>query len=531
MAEREQELALSYLGEGLQQALMELKGIEAGESQSLIADLLENNTPIQEVYQMLQQLAGERILVDKSPTYASNRDTLLRAKALFSNAKYIQIVRHPYAVIESFTRMRMDKLIGSNNTNPYELAASIWTQSNQNILDFSSSIDRRKYHLVRYEDLVARPRAVMEGVCEFLEIPFQETMLNPYQGDRLTGGIHQQSISVGDPNFLQHQKIDSELGEAWRNIQLPVKLGTLSCQVATHFNYELPQETTTTDVHVHQMQEEFLDVRGLKLCICSWGPEAGPLVLCVHGILEQGAAWLEVAMRLAQKGYRVVAPDLRGHGRSDHVGQGGSYNLLDFLGDLDTIVEKIANQPFTLVGHSLGSVIAAIFASIRPHKVKKLVLVETVLPTEVDDDEAVEQLSTHLDYLAHNPQHQVFPDLATAIERLRLATPALSESLAKKLAERITETCQGGLRWRWAALLRTRAGIGFNGISKSRYFSLLKRIKAPITLIYGNKSNLNRQGDLAQQQTAMPDARKIVVAGGHNLNLEAPSEVAEAIIS
>ncbi|MGK7949277.1 MAG: alpha/beta fold hydrolase [Xenococcaceae cyanobacterium] len=530
MQQRQEELGISHLGEGLQRAFMELKGIDAQESQELVDNIVKENLSVREVYQMLQKLAGDRLLVDKSPTYASNRETLEKAEEIFSNAKYIHLVRHPYAVIESFARMRMDKLIGAQNSNPYQLAESIWTNSNQNILDFQQLIDSDRLLLVQYEELVTQPRQVMERVCDFLAIPFDEAVLQPYQGERMTDGVHRTSMSLGDPNFLNHQTIDAQLGEAWREIKLPSLLGTTAQQIARQLNYELPQEGASSAIET-KMEETLLIVRGLRLYLCAWGPEEGPLVLCLHGILEQGAAWSEVAIRLAQKGYRVIAPDLRGHGRSDHVGKGGSYNLIDFLADIDAIVDFLADRAFTLVGHSLGSVVAAIFASIRPQKVKNLVLVETILPTEVEEENAAEQLVTHLDYLASPPKHPVFPDVETAAERLRQGTPALSKPLAMLLAKRITEPCEGGVRWRWAPLLRTRAGIGFNGIGRSRYLGLLKRIKVPITLVYGDKSIFNRDEDLAEQQAAMPKAQKVVLSGGHNLPLETPSGLAKIISS
>ncbi|MGK7875070.1 MAG: hybrid fatty acyl-AMP ligase/type I polyketide synthase [Xenococcaceae cyanobacterium] len=528
MAQRSRELALSHLGEGLERAFMELRGIDAQASQRLVADLVKGDLSIREVYRMLIEGSPGRLLVDKSPTYASSRETLERAEELFAGAKYIHLVRHPYGVIESFCRMRMDKLIGKGEGNPYQLAEWIWTNSNRNILDFFEGISPERYHQVRYEELVKEPTKVMEVCCEFLGIPFDSSLLTPYEGKRMTDGVYDKSMALGDPNFLGHNQIDSKLGETWRDIKLPSRLGDLACRVAAAVNYELPQEVGRSSP-VHRMGEYYLDVRGLNLCLCTWGPEDGPLVFLVHGILEQGAAWLEVAVLLAEKGYRVVAPDLRGHGCSAHVGWGGSYNLLDFLGDIDVIVEKLTDKPLTLVGHSLGSVVAAIFASIRPQKVKNLVLVETVLPTEVNEEEAVEQLATHLDYLASPPEHPVFPDVSTAAERLRLATPALSESLAMKLAQRITEPCEGGVRWRWAPLLRTRAGIGFNGIGKSRYLGLLRRIKAPITLVYGDSSNFNRAEDLSSQEQAMPEAERVILSGGHNLHLEAPSNLARLI--
>ncbi len=528
MAEREAELGVSQLGEGLKRAFMAFKGIDAPQSQELVQQLIQENRSIAEVYQQLQQLAGDRLLVDKSPTYASNRDTLDKAETIFNGAKYIHLVRHPYSVIESFARMRMDKLVGSGDSNPHQLAELIWRESNQNILNFAQDIDPERYHLVYYEDLVSKPQEVLTGICQFLEIPFDKALLTPYQGDRMTDGVSDTAMSLGDPNFLNHRKIDPQLGSTWKQIKLPSPLGTYSQQLAQQLNYELPQDANT-DVVDLLMEETLITIRGLKICLCTWGPEEGPLVLCLHGILEQGAAWSEVAIRLAQKGYRVIAPDLRGHGRSDRVGKGGSYNLIDFLGDIDAIVENLAGKAFILVGHSLGSVLGAIFATVRPQSIKNIVLVETILPTYSEEEDPTTTLANQLNYIASPPEHPVFPDVKTAAERLRKATPAISPALAKLLAERITEPCEGGVRWRWEPLLRTRAGISLNGIGRSRYLKLLQKIKVPITLVYGDKSNFNRLEDLDNQQEAMPNATKVVVSGGHNLPLEAPSALAKII--
>ncbi|MGF1541128.1 MAG: alpha/beta fold hydrolase [Pleurocapsa sp.] len=530
MTEREAELGISQLGEGLKRAFMSLKDIDAAESQKLVDNLIKENLSIPEVYQLLQQLAGDRTLIDKSPTYANQRETINKAETIFNNAKYIHLVRHPYSVIESFARMRMDKLIGSEDTNPYKLAESIWRESNQNILNFSREIDPERYYLVKYEELVRQPQEVMQGICNFLDITFNPAVLTPYQGDRMTDGVHHNSMSLGDPNFSGRNSIETQLAETWREIKLPHVLGSYTQQIARNLNYQLTEAVNTDSVDL-LMQETLLNIRGLRICLCTWGPEEGPIILCLHGILEQGAAWSEVAIRLAQKGYRVIAPDLRGHGRSDRVGKGGSYNLIDFLGDIDAIVENLAGRAFTLVGHSLGSVLGAVFTTIRPQRIKNIVLVETILPTASEEDDPATQLAQQLDYLSSPPEHPVFPNVEAAAERLRKATPAISKSLAMLLAERITEPCEGGVRWRWEPLLRTRAGISFNGLGRSRYLKLLQKITVPITLVYGDKSNFNRKEDLHKQQEAMPNATKVVVSGGHNLPLESPSALAKIINS
>ncbi|WP_293024902.1 type I polyketide synthase [Moorena sp. SIO3I8] len=543
MAERNQSLGSTHLGEGLARAFMEIMNLDAQASTTLVEEITQQDWSIQKVYGRLQELTGKRTLVDKSPTYAGSIETLRHAEDLFEEAKYIHLVRHPYAVIDSFVKNRMDKIFGIDEVDPYWLAEEVWTTCNRNILDFFEEIAPSNHHLVYYEELVKQPAKVMARLCEFLGIPFDEAVLQPYQGQRMTDGIHPQSLPVDDPNFRNHKQIDSALGEVWQQIQLPQPLGKFAQEVATRLDYQLPllvePSAQPANVELEAMQESYLDVRGLQLCLCSWGPVDGDLILCIHGVLEHGAAWEEIAGPLARMGYRVVAPDQRGHGRSQHVGMGGSYQLIDYLGDLDAIAFGTAepnaialtDQPFILVGHSMGAVVAATFASVRPEKVKSLLLLEPVLPGEGKEDETAQQLATHLDYLASPPQHQVFGNIEAAANRLRRLTPNLSEELALKHAERLTEPGDGGVRWRWDPRLQIRTGIGLSGtaFNRDKYTQLLRQIKAPTTLVYGNNSNFNRAEDLALQQAAIPHAQTVKLSGGHNLHVDAPDAIVAII--
>ena len=583
MAERNQSLGSTHLGEGLARAFMEIMNLDAQASTTLVEEISQQDWSIQKVYGRLQELTGKRTLVDKSPTYAGSLETLRHAEDLFEEAKYIHLVRHPYAVIDSFVKNRMDKIFGIDQVDPYWLAEEVWTTCNRNILDFFQEIAPSNHHLVYYEELVKQPALVMARLCEFLDIPFDEAVLEPYQGQRMTDGVHPQSLPVDDPNFRNHNQIDSALGEVWRQIQLPRPLGNFAEEVATRLDYQLPNLPysntkgeqppnlgllatlreqppnlgllatlreqppnlqpsnlgllATLREELEPMQESYLDVRGLQLCLCSWGPADGELILCVHGVLEHGAAWEEIARPLASMGYRVVAPDQRGHGLSQHVGMGGSYQLIDYLGDLDAFGSAAPNaialtdQPFILVGHSMGAVVAATFASVRPEKVKSLVLLEPVLPGEQKDDQTAQQIATHLDYLASPPQHQVFEDIQAAANRLRRLTPNLSEELALKHAQRLTEPGEGGVRWRWDPRLQVRTGIGLSGtaFNRDKYTQLLSQIKAPTTLVYGNNSNFNRAEDIALQQAAIPHAQTVTLSGGHNLHVDAPDAIVAII--
>lgn len=517
MGERARFLDGTHLGEGLQRALMALPDDGTGAAAS-IDEWVRRDLPIRDVYAELQRRAGSRILIDKSPSYAVRGEILTRAERLFRGARYIHLVRHPYAVIESFVRLRMDKLLGAGERDPRAIAEEIWTASNRNILDTVRTAAPDRYHRVYYEDLVRNPREILTRCCEFLGVPFDEAVLTPYAGERMTGGAHSVSLSVGDPDFLKHDDIDVHLGDKWREIDLGRPLQAQARSLAAEFGYELPHDPPPA-----AYRETYVETaRGLRLCLCSWGDDDAPLIVLLHGILEQGAAWTEVAPLLAARGFRVIAPDLRGHGRSDHVGRGGSYQVMDFVADVDAIAALGGGAPFTLAGHSLGSVIAALYAAARPDAVRSLVLIEALLPEErlAGNAADAERLAAQLDYLAAAPAHPVLPDVESAASRMMAAQAGLTHSLALKLAERHTEPVPDGVRWRWDPLLGTRAGLGFgdNGTGRDRYLDLLRNLRPPLTMIFGREPRFR-----------IPETEPVVLGGGHNLHVEKPAALAAVI--
>ncbi|HEV2131711.1 MAG TPA: condensation domain-containing protein, partial [Longimicrobiaceae bacterium] len=244
LAEWQAGLGGSYLGEGLQRALMELIGLDPGRSRSLLAGWIEEKLPVQEVYRRLQELAAPRRLVDKSPSYAADAGTLERAESMFENARYVHLVRHPYAVVDSFVRTRVDRLVESSGADPHATAEQAWSVTNRNTLDFLARIDPARHHRVRYEELVTEPERVMRELCAFLEIPFVPELLAPYQGNRMTDGVHEQSLAIGDPHFASHSTIDASLADVWREVRLPRPLSGAACRLAVELGYEIPTSET-----------------------------------------------------------------------------------------------------------------------------------------------------------------------------------------------------------------------------------------------------------------------------------------------
>ena len=537
MRERFENIGNSYLAEGLQRALMELVGFDAAESKREVERLEKEDASVQSVYELLQERSAPRKLIDKSPTSASDFGALQRAEMMFESAKYIHLIRHPYPVIESFVRMRFDKLLGQRDLDPYRLGERVWAESNANAIRFLQAVQDDRKLLLFYEQLVQYPEETMRRVCQFLGCPFDPAVLRPYEGGRMTDGVTKLSAPIGDANFHNHHEIEGDLADAWRSIRLPMQLSPETMALATSFGYELPNELDAKSSRVQCttyatpcMREEMVDVRGLASCWCVWGPCDAPTVLILHGILDHGAGWDAVARSLALRGYRVVAPDLRGHGRSAHISMATSYNFMDFLADVAAIGSQCAST-FTLVGHSMGAAIAAAYTAAQPERVGSLILIEPPLLLP-EKGRSINRLRVHLNSLSNRVSHIVFPNEAAAEQALRRGNPQLTSEQARVMAARLTQPCSGGVQWRWDARLRTRAGIGYSGTGEfpaGNYVEMLRNVTSPMTLVYGSRSEVMRRSDVDGFMQLANGARPIWLDGGHNLHYDAPDALARVI--
>ncbi|HUZ30086.1 MAG TPA: 2-succinyl-6-hydroxy-2,4-cyclohexadiene-1-carboxylate synthase [Solirubrobacteraceae bacterium] len=233
-------------------------------------------------------------------------------------------------------------------------------------------------------------------------------------------------------------------------------------------------------------------------------------LVCLHGFTHTGASWGPVVRSLPRR-YRVLAPDIRGHGSAAELRPA---SLAGVIGD----VAGLAPAEFDLCGYSMGGRLALHVALAVGPRVKRLSLIGAS-PGLAEANERAARLRAD-------------EQLAKSIERMTIAqfarqwaeTPVLA-GLSEELVAAVDEDRRRNTTPGLAAALR---GLGTGALPS--LWERLSELEVPVTLIAGERDH--KFVAIAKQMTGLiPDARLEVVPGaGHAVHLEAPDVVA-AILS
>jgi pimeloyl-ACP methyl ester carboxylesterase len=126
----------------------------------------------------------------------------------------------------------------------------------------------------------------------------------------------------------------------------------------------MPQSTSTPSTPLPDATHRLVNVPGGRIHLVEQG--TGPLVLLVHGFPESWYSWRRQLPAIAAAGFRAVAVDVRGYGRSSKPRDVAAYRMLALVADNVGVVQGLGAQTATVVGHDWGSVIAANSALLRP---------------------------------------------------------------------------------------------------------------------------------------------------------------------
>ena len=112
-----------------------------------------------------------------------------------------------------------------------------------------------------------------------------------------------------------------------------------------------------------------------RVAYAEWGPrDAEQVVVCVHGLTRNGRDFDFLARRLAQRGMRVIAPDLPGRGRSEWIADAMDYHTPLYLAAMTAVIARTGATEVDWIGTSLGGHIGMELAALPGSPIRRLVL-------------------------------------------------------------------------------------------------------------------------------------------------------------
>ncbi len=178
----------------------------------------------------------------------------------------------------------------------------------------------------------------------------------------------------------------------------------------------------------------FVPIRGLRYHCRCWGDERAPKLFMLHGWMDVSASF-QFLVDALRGDWRVIAPDWRGFGLSEWA-KSDSYWFPDYFADLDRLLDHFQpHAPATLVGHSMGGNVAAMYAGVRPARVSHFINLEGLGLTGTRADKAPERYARWLEELTDTkPAFRDYDSFDALAERLRSNNSRLSEERAAFLA-------------------------------------------------------------------------------------------------
>ncbi|MEH3132611.1 MAG: alpha/beta fold hydrolase [Mycolicibacterium neoaurum] len=270
-------------------------------------------------------------------------------------------------------------------------------------------------------------------------------------------------------------------------------------------------------------ETRFVEIHGVRQAVVDQG-DGDEVLLLIHGMAGSAETWRAILPQLAKK-YRVIAPDLLGHGQSSKPRT--DYSLGAFAVGLRDLLDELGVGSATVVGHSLGGGVAMQFLYQHPEYCRRLVLIGSGgLGPDVGwilRLLAAPGAELMMPVIAPPPVLRAGNAVRSWLTSVGLRSPRGAEIWNAYSSFADSETRE--------AFLRTlRSVVDYRGQSVSALNRLNLREELPVLAIWGEDDNIIPVDHAYSALQARPDCRLEILPGiGHFAQVEAPFEVIELI--
>ncbi|WP_282110300.1 alpha/beta hydrolase [Shewanella algicola] len=279
-----------------------------------------------------------------------------------------------------------------------------------------------------------------------------------------------------------------------------------------------------------------LPLAHITLAAKRYGQKDKPILLALHGWLDNVDSFIPLAQAFEQQGllnqYQLICIDWPGHGLSDH--RPGHYPLhwIDYIYDLHAVIQSLSQekQPITVIGHSLGGIVASAYNACMGDNIEKLILIEALAPLFESATNAKTRLHKGLQQQQRFNQQLSRPTPTYASTEVAIQARHQLTGLALPWCEMITarnmQLFEGKYAWRSDPRLKLDS---LNRFTFEQVDGLMTISNTPTLFIAAQDGYKQLTLTEEHANTWFSDIKMVTLTGDHHLHMGNANQVAETI--